>query len=324
MIGGTAIKRKIFQKFLRIFLFVFSITVLFFLLRHIGFDKVGEAFVKIGIPGAIVLIILGFLENGSDAWALSFAIPGKISFIKVFSSNCIGALTNLIIPWEAGEVVKVGLIKKETGASSAIKGIVLWNYIFKLSKAYALITILIISFIAGHDYRADHFTIVFAAALIGFLPYFGMMILIRSNVSVKLAKLLKLLGRKNSDELLKKAAEMDSSLKKFRKERPDDYKALLFIQLFARFVSWFTFVLCAYLAGFDYSFSMLSLAYCAITLSGYIVSFIPAKIGVGEGAGFLIFSFLGLDGGAGLLITFILRIKAIIAMSIASSLSVVK
>jgi uncharacterized membrane protein YbhN (UPF0104 family) len=318
------VKKNLSGKIVKILIFIFSLTVLFFLLRHIGFDKVGESFVKVGIPGAIVLIILGFLENGSDAWALSFAIPGKISFIKVFSSNCIGALTNLIIPWEAGEVVKVGLIKKETGASSAIKGIVLWNYIFKLSKAYALITILIISFIAGHDYRTDHFTIVFGAALIGFLPYFGMMILIKSNISVKLAKLLKLLGRKNSDELLKKAEEMDSSLKKFRKERPKDYRALFFIQFFARFVSWATFLACAYLAGFDYSFSMLSLAYCAIALSGYIVSFIPAKIGVGEGAGFLIFSFLGLDGGAGLLITFILRIKAIIAMSIASFLNVVK
>jgi len=318
------VKKNLSGKIVKILIFIFSLTVLFFLLRHIGFDKVGESFVKVGIPGAVILIILGLIENGSDAWALSFAIPGKISFIKVFSSNCIGALTNLIIPWEAGEVVKVGLIKKETGASSAIKGIVLWNYIFKLSKAYALITILIISFIAGHDYRTDHFTIVFGAALIGFFSYFGTMILIRSNISVKLAKLLKLLGRKNSDDLLKKAEEMDSSLKKFRKERPRDYRAVLFIQFFARFVSWATFLACAYLAGFDYSFSMLSLAYCAIALSGYIVSFIPAKIGVGEGAGFLIFSFLGLDGGAGLLITFILRIKAIIAMSIASFLNVVR
>ncbi|HOG44494.1 MAG TPA: lysylphosphatidylglycerol synthase domain-containing protein [bacterium] len=317
-------KNKVFHNFLRVFLFIFSLTVLFFLLRHIGFDKVGESFVKVGIPGAVILIILGLIENGSDAWALSFAIPGKISFINVFSSSCTGSLVNLIIPWEAGEVVKVGLLKRSTGATAAIKGIILWNYILKLSKPCAVITILIISFLAGYDYRTDHFTIVFGAALIGFLPYFGMMILIRSNISVKLAKLLKLLGRKNSDDLLKKAEEMDSSLKKFRKERPRDYRAVLFIQFFARFVSWATFLACAYLAGFDYSFSMLSLAYCAIALSGYIVSFIPAKIGVGEGAGFLIFSFLGLDGGAGLLITFILRIKAIIAMSIASFLNVVR
>lgn len=318
------VRKELINKILKIALFVFSIAVLFFLLRYIGFDKVGQAFVSVGVLGAIILILFGFLENGLDAFALSFAVSRKIPFLKVFSSNCIGALTNLIIPWEAGEVVKIGLLKKNVGAASAIKGIVLWNYIFKLSKAYALIVILVISYVAGHDYQIDHFFIVVLAAFLGFLPYFGMMIIIKSNISVKLVKLLKLLGKKNSEELIKKAEEMDNSLKKFKKERPRDYKVVFFSQFFARFASFFTFVACANFAGFHYSFSTLSLAYCAITLSGYIVSFIPVKIGVGEGVGFFIFTFLGLDGGAGLLITFILRIKAIIAMSIVSAFIAVK
>ncbi len=315
------VKKNLSGKIVKILIFIFSLTVLFFLLRHIGFEKVGESFVKVGIPGAVILIMLGLIENGSDAWALSFAIPGKISFINVFSSSCTGSLVNLIIPWEAGEVVKVGLLKRSTGATAAITGIILWNYILKLSKPCAVITILIISFLAGYDYRIEHFFLVSAAAVLGFIPYFGMMLLIRSNISVKLVKLLKMVGKKNVEDLVKKAEDMDNSLKKFRKEKLKDYNALFFIQFSARFVSWATFLACAYFAGFEYSFSTLSLAYCAVSLGAYVISFIPAKIGVGEGAGFLIFSFLGLDGGAGLLITFILRIKAIIALSIASSLN---
>ncbi len=317
-------KKSLSGRIIKILIFIFSLAVLFLLLRHIGFDKVADSFVKVGLTGAAVLLLCGFIENGSDALALSFAIPEKISFINVFSSNCIGALTNLIAPWEAGEVVKGGLIGKKIGTAPAIKGIVLWNYIFKLSKAWALVVILLISFVAGPDYTMNQFWIVSAAAVLGFLPFFGMMILIKSNISVKVVKLLKLLGKKNCDDMLKKAEELDESMKQFKKERPGDYWAVFFIQFFARFVSLATFIACAKFAGFDYSFSMLSLAYCAVTLSGYIVSLVPAKFGVSEGAGFLMFSFLGLDGGAGLLITFILRIKMIIAMGIASLFVVVK
>ncbi|HPY16008.1 MAG TPA: hypothetical protein PLI61_14025, partial [bacterium] len=67
------VKKNLSGKIVKILIFIFSLTVLFFLLRHIGFDKVGESFVKVGIPGAVILIILGLIENGSDAWALSFA-----------------------------------------------------------------------------------------------------------------------------------------------------------------------------------------------------------------------------------------------------------
>ena len=317
-------EKKVTGIIVKILIFILSLTVLFFLLHHIGFDKVSESFAKVGIYGASVLILLGLVESTLDAVALTFATPERLSFVRSFSSTGFGSLLNLVVPFEGGEVVKVGLVGKEIGVSSAIRGIVLWNYTFNLTKASSLVAVLIISLFIGRDYSMDNFLIVFAAAILGFIPFFGMMILIRSNISVKLVKLLKFLGKKNSDDLLRKAEDLGRSLKQFKKERPGDYRAMFFIQFFARFISWITFPICAYFAGFDYSLSTLSLAYCAVTLSGYVVSLIPAKVGVAEGAGFLMFSFLGLDGGAGLLITFIMRIKAAIVMGIASLFTVAK
>ena len=306
------------SKLIRISTFIVFAVLLLFLLFHIGFDKIAEALISVGFSGAFILIVLGLLENGSDALALSFAIPGKIPFLKVFSSNSTGTLTNMLIPWEAGEFVKIGLLKKRIGTSSAIKGIVLWNYVLKLSKPCAIISILVISVVAGNDFHPEQFLLILLAAFLGFIPYLGMMIVIRSDVSVKIVKFLKLFGKKNVEGLLEKAGDMDNSLKKFRKERARDYHAVFFIQFFARFIAWAAFIVCARFAGFDYSFSVLSLAFCAVTLSRYIVSFIPTKIGVEEGAGYLIFSFLGLDGGTGLLVTLILRVKAVISLSIVS------
>lgn len=318
------------KNLLRILLFLFSLSILFFLLKSIGFDKVLDAFVRVGWGGAAILICCGFLENGSDALGLYFALPKRKNFLHIFSSNCLGALTNYIIPWEVGELVKVGMIKSVSGSENSIKGVVLWNYIYKLSKASAIFAMVFLSLIfdlilPDASYQMEKFWLIAAFSLLGFLPYFGMMILISSNISVKVVKLLKYLGKKNTEELIKKAEQMDKDLKLFKKERPSDYKKTFWLQYFARHVSLLTFILCTYFAGFDtYAISVLILIHCAINLSNYISAFIPMKFGVGEGIGFLMFAFMGLPGEVGGMVTFILRIKAIVAMSLVSSLIIIK
>ncbi|MBO7127171.1 flippase-like domain-containing protein [bacterium] len=317
------------KNLLRFLLFITSLVILFFLLRGIGFDKLADAFVKVGWGGAVILICCGFLENGSDALGLYFALPKRKSFLYIFSSNCMGALTNYVIPWEVGELVKVGMIKSVAGSENSIKGVVLWNYVYKLSKGCALFAMVLLSLffslvMPDVSYKMDKFWLIAACSMLGFLPYFGMMILIKSNISVKIVKLLKLLGKKNSDELIKKAEQMDHDLKLFKKERPSDYRKTFWMQYFARHVSLLTFILCTYFAGFDsYAISVLILIHCAINLGNYISAFIPMKFGVGEGIGYIMFAFFGLPGEVGGLVTFILRIKAIIAMSIVSSLIII-
>ncbi|MBP5407019.1 flippase-like domain-containing protein [bacterium] len=318
------------KKLSRILLFVSSLLILFFLLKGIGFDKVRDVFVKVGWGGAVILICCGFLENGSDALGLYFSLPKRKNFLYIFSSNCMGALTNYVIPWEVGEIVKIGMIKSVAGSENSIKGVVLWNYIYKLSKGCAIFALvllsLVFSFVLPDDsYHMDKFWLTAACSMLGFLPYFGMMLLIKSNISVKIVKLLKLLGKKNTDELIEKAERMDRDLKLFKKERPADYRKAFWLQYFARHVSLLTFILCTYFAGFDsYAISVLILIHCAINLGNYLSAFIPMKFGVGEGIGYLIFAFFGFPGEVGGLVTFILRIKAIIAMSLVSSLIIIK
>ena len=318
------------KNLLRILLFVTSLVILFFLLKGIGFDKVKEVFVKVGIGGMIFLICCECMENGSDALALYFALPKRKNFIRIFASNGLGSLANYLIPWEFGELVKVGLIKEVAGSANSIKGVVLWNYIFKLSKGCALFSMALLSLLLhllmpDESYRMDKFWIIILCSLIGFLPYFGMMILINSNISEKAVKLLKYLGKKNVDELVAKAAAMDRDLKLFKKERSDDYKKVFWLQFLARYVSLVTFSACTYFAGFDgYVISTLALLHCARNLGNYISALVPMKIGVGEGMGYIIFAFMGLPGADGGLITFILRINAIIAMALVSCLIIVK
>ena len=324
----TQTKAKL-KKLLRVLFFISSILILFFLLKGIGFDKVGDAFLEVGWGGAVILICCGFLENGSDALGLYFALPKRKSFLHVFSSNCMGALTNYIIPWEVGELVKIGMIKSVAGSENSIKGVILWNYVYKLSKGCSIVAMVPLSlffsfFMPNDSYQMSKLWMIAAISLLGFLPYLGMMILIHANMSVKLVKLLKLLGKKNTDELIKKAEQMDRDLRLFKKERPSDYRKTFWLQYFARHVSLLTFILCTYFVGSGtYALSVLILVHCTMNLGNYLAAIVPMKFGVGEGIGYASFVFLGLPGEAGVLVTFILRIKAIIAMSIVSSLIII-
>ena len=78
------------RNLLRILLFIASLVILFFLLKGIGFDKVLDAFVKVGWKGAVVLICCGFLENGSDALGLYYALPKRKNFLYIFSPTSHG------------------------------------------------------------------------------------------------------------------------------------------------------------------------------------------------------------------------------------------
>lgn len=318
------------RNLLRILLFISSLVILFFLLKGIGFDKVAEVFVKVGVGGMLILIACEILENGSDALALYYTLPEKKNFLQIFPSNCLGALINQIIPWEVGELVKIGLIKEVTGSENSIKSVVLWNYIYKLSKGCALFSVVLLSllvyaFVDDPYFKMNTFLIVALCAILGYLPYLGMMILLKLNISEKVAKILKYLGKKNPDEFIEKAKKMDRDLNLFRKERPSDYRKVFWIQFFARLVALFSYFLCIRFAGFDnYPAPTIMLAFCAVKLGNYILAFIPMKLGVGEGIGYVIFNFVGFSGADGGLITFIARIKTLIAMGIVSSLILFK
>ena len=320
--------KTVFKKIIRIVMFLASWTMLFFLLKYIGFDKVKETFLSVGWKGALILLCIGFVEHGADSLAVFFALPQRKNFVSVVSSNCFGSLVNDLIPWEVGELVKIGLLNNVAGYENSIKGVVLWNYVFKIAKSTALFSMVLISLlfyfiIPDNFYQMNKFWLILGCSVLGFLPYFGMMILLKLNMFAKIAGILKYFGKKNADEIMKKAEQMDKDLNQFKKERPKDYRTVFGIQFFARYVSLATFILCNHLVGSNYAVPILVLTYCAINLGNYITAFIPMKVGVIEGTNYLIFALMGLSGDIGALTNVILRIKALVVKSVISALSIV-
>ena len=118
-----------------------------------------------------------------------------------------------------------------------------------------------------------------------------------------------------------KIGQFEEALVKFRKDKNKSFFLVVLLQVSARLISTVTFLVTAYILGdIKEIFAILLLANAAINLANYVVMLVPAKLGMTESTSFFIFSMLGLDGGFGIMIALIMRIKALITQALSSLL----
>lgn len=306
-------KKTVIRRYLRVGMLGLSLILLYSLLDHIGFNAIGSTFFSIGLKGALIIVCLGFAENLMDSLSFRESFQKSLPVTYVWSLNCAGAFMNILIPWEAGEVIKGTLLKKKLSASEAISGIIIWNYVHKISRPTVLLFIALLSaLIDGNGFDYNMFFIIIGVIALSFIPFLIMHGLINMELSQKIVKVFAYFTKKDMDKILDKARELDVRVKTFRKESPGNFRKVYIFQFLARIIAWITFVICCRFMDVQLSFSQAGLLFCAVNLGAYILAVIPVKIGVGEGSGYVIFSFFGLDGGLGVMVTLALRIKALI------------
>lgn len=296
--------------------------LLYWLLDRVGWAAVGQAFARVGIVGAAVLFVLGIVENLLDAAALSASLPPerRVGVLKTLSFTSVGVIVNLFIPWEAGEVVKAGLLGRHVTARHAIPSMVIWNYVFKLSRPIVtMLAVLIGVLFARSIPRGAAFLLVMAAA-VSFLPYFVLKLALGWGVTrwtLALLHRLRLL-RGDPEGARRTALAVDNTIRDFYRERPGDYFRVLFYQMGARVASWATWGAAGWILGQRYDFATMAAMYGAVSLASLVALASPFKIGVGELLAGGSFGLIGLDPATGVLIALIMRIKTI-ATSGASS-----
>jgi len=314
------------RRWLRLAASVAALAILFFLLDHIGWDVVRKAFTSVGLWGAAVLFAMGVLENLLDAAALTASLPPtrRLGLLRTLSYTSVSALVNMFIPWEAGEVVKAGLLRRHVDAKDAISGTVIWNYVFKLSRPIVTTVAALIGVLGVHGLAPKVGWALLVASAASFVPYLILKLFLRWNAMRRIAELLRRLRiwRREPEEARRSAEALDRQVRDFYRERPRDYARVLLLQMGARLTSWATYGVAAVLLGLHYGFADVALVYASLSLVGLAVLVVPSlRIGVGEGAAFLAFGLIGLDPGAGLLLTLIMRIKAIATSGAAGLLS---
>jgi hypothetical protein len=261
---------------------------------------------------------LGFLETFLDSASFKEAQRGRIGVWRAMSYSGAGAIVNVVIPWEAGEAVKGTLLARHMSASDAIRGTVIWNYLFKLTRPAVALAAALTGIILGHGADTMAAWMVLAACAASLVPFFVLQGLLKFGMAGLTVRLLRFLHflRRDGDAILRAAKELDERIRRFRSESPGHYRRVVIYQTLARIVAWLGWWAVLRFVGLDYSLGLASLIYAAVSVSGYVVMLFPVRIGVSEGTGYLVFSLLGLDGGMGLVVAVIMRIKGLLSNGI--------
>ena len=295
-----------------------AVGVLVWALDRIGWSTIGEAVLSIGVAGALGLVTLGVVETCFDALALRAGLRAPIARRTVLSANASGALLNWLIPWEAGEALKLAILRRFANGNDVATAVVLWNYAFKWTRPAVALLAALVGASLSPDVSSEVRWAVILACVLSTTPYWILRAVFASGICLRITAwvLRRIFNEERSERFQTRISNLHEGVRTFRKQHPRRAWWLAMHQMSARIVAWMTLYLTARLMGLDYSFSTCSLAYATLSVVSYLTVIIPARIGVSEGAAFVAFELLGLSGEYGLLLALILRIKALIANGI--------
>src|SRR3569623_2451314 len=111
-----------------------AIAVLCWLLHRVGWSTIQHALSSVGWRGAAVRVALAIGESCLDGAALWTIVRGGLPWLFAVVVSAAGALLNLVLPWESGEVLKGSFLRTPLGSRAAIAGTIIWNYVFKISR----------------------------------------------------------------------------------------------------------------------------------------------------------------------------------------------
>lgn len=290
-----------------------ALVGLYFLLNHIGWDVIRGHASHLGWGAALALFALGVAEAAVDSLALRRGFSQPISVPYLYVVNQAGALLNRFIPLESGEVLKGALIARRVPTQAAISGTILYNYLFKLAKPIACMIALAAALAFGSDTVRRLAWYILPAAVLSFLPYIGLKVLIHFGVGRVFVRLLRLvgLGRKDPDAWVRGARQVDDLVQGFWRDRRGDYLAVLGLQVGGRLFSWASWYLVVTLIDRAYDLPASGLIWTATILMGYIVGALPSRLGTTEAGGWAVFKVLGMDPAVGLTTTGIMTLRAI-------------
>jgi hypothetical protein len=315
--AGSSWRDRPIRAVLRVVLPIVGLTILYLLLDHVGWSQIGKAFRQIGWPLGLVLIGLTMAEVILDSDALRRAMMNRIPLGWTLISNSAGALVNLAVPFEAGEVVKGAMLRRRSTDSSVLSGLVVWNYVWRLSKPVLASTCFALSLLVGNQFPSHARWVVLGGVCFAYMPYVVLRILIRLRPAERGARLLTRLPilKKSAPRWTAAAATLDKDVHQFYDAHRGTYVEIFLLQFAARFTSFAAVWVLVHPLGLPTNLGAVLLLYAAMAASDYVVMLVPARIGVSEGATYFLFHILGLDPAMGLIVGVAMRLRSILGQA---------
>jgi hypothetical protein len=295
-------------------------ALLVFLVERIGWDYLVATLRRMGVAGLAAVVALGLVEALLDGAALWRTLLGRVPLRWVVGSNGAGALVNMAIPYEAGEVAKGFLLGRR--APDTVAGLIVWNYVWKLSRPLgALVAFGAGSLLAGGlSNRA--LALVGAGCALAFLPYLVLRAVVRARPAEGAVRLVGRLPplRAASERFLARAVRLDGDVNAFLAEHRAAFRHTLALQVGARLLSAAAIGTALALLAPDVHPAAAGVVYATLSVSDYVLALLPARLGVTEGASYVLFGFLGLDPALGAVVGIVMRIRAVASNALLAGL----
>lgn len=313
MVAVRSERSRAWSWFVRLVPTTIAVGILLWMLDRIGWEEVGAVAAAIGPAGIAILVALGVVESYFDAQALRQGIRDSLPRLAAFAYNSTGALLNWLIPWEAGEALKIGLISRHAKPDDVTAAVVVWNYALKWTRPAVALAAAIAGTVVSTPVSTRASVVVIAACVLSMLPYLILRAVLVSGVALRLTAwtLERVLNLGRAKRFQDRIATVHESVRRFSKNRRNAFCWLIVHQLAARVAAWLTLYVAARMMNLDYSFAQCSLIYATLSVTSYVTVIVPARVGVSEGAAFVAFELLGLPGEQGLLLALVLRLKAL-------------
>jgi len=290
--------------------FLASLSLLVWLLNKVGWSTIGQALAQLGPSGALILYVIGITETVFDSGALALLI-GQHRWHRVFFINNAGALLNGFLPFDLGELVKGALTHRTFPGGSTIAGTIVWNYVFKISRPLVALASALVGLFGAPYIDTKIRYLIIAGALVSFVPYLVLRLVLRQGFVAPLMRLLRVvkLLRRDPDRMIAKALEIDAIVAGFWQQRPRAFLGALLLQIVARALSWLGVLATLRLIGVPISIGECGLLYGALNTAEVLITLVPARLGVSEGAAFGIFKLLAMPPQTGVVMYVILRLR---------------
>jgi hypothetical protein len=289
-------------------------AILFVLLDRIGWRDLSRALRRIGLDHCGLIVALGWLEHLLDSYALRVAMLRRVGFGWTLGANSAGGLVNQVIPYEAGEVVKMALLRQASRSSEVVTGLLIWNYVWKLARPLALVVFLGAALLLGHTYPRFLQGPVALAVLFSFVPYLALRIILRQRPAERLARFLSRRPRleRRAAGWIETAIRIDHETRHYWAHYRREYLQVFLLVFGARLLA--PLGLGIYCYRLDLPNDAGSVAFLQVlgSVSEFLVMLVPARVGVGEGAGYLLFRLLQLDPSASLAMAIVGRVRSLL------------
>ncbi len=301
-----------------------AVAALLWLFDRIGWQRTHDTLTRIGLPGFVLLVAFGMVESLLDALGLRASVADQIPRRAILGYQSAGALINMIVPLEAGEVLKGSLMSRHVPAPEAAAGTFIWNYIYRITRPLA--ALLGWGLGAALNAVGPHLPvraplILLAATALTFAPYFGLRLLLRVGISQRLVALgrrLRLIRNDRADETWRRRAEfIDNVVHLYWTRQRSSFFAILRLQMAARVLGIAACVVAVRALAPGDALSTAVLLYVGLNTGEYLLLFLPARLGIAEGVGYLVAGLLGLEPSLGLFTALLLRLRSITANGLA-------